>query len=130
MATGAATTATNEDQAVYTAELVQALATAAGARPGHRLSHPKGILLAGTFTATPRAGELTTAAHMQGAPVPVTVRFSNASTDPNSHDAGVGEPRGMSVKFTLPDGSKTDVIWQSWPVIVRTPAEFLEFMRA
>ena len=63
--------------------------------------------------------------------MPVTGRFSNASTDQSSHDAAVGEPRGMSVKFTLPDGSKTDVICQSWPVfIVRTPAEFLEFMRA
>lgn len=63
--------------------------------------------------------------------MPVTGRFSNASTDPTSHDAAVGEPRGMSVKFTLPDGSKTDVICQSWPVfIVRTPAEFLVFMRA
>ncbi len=63
--------------------------------------------------------------------MPVTGRFSNASTDQSSHDAAVGEPRGMSVTFTLPDGSKTDVICQSWPVfIVRTPAEFLEFMRA
>ena len=63
--------------------------------------------------------------------MPVTGRFSNASTDQSSHDAAVGEPRGMSVKFTLPDSSKTDVICQSWPVfIVRTPAEFLEFMRA
>lgn len=113
------------------AELVHALARATGARPGHRVSHPKGILLAGTFTASARARELTSAAHMQGTPVPVTARFSNASTDPHSDDAAVGDPRGMSVKFALPDGSETDVVCQSWPVfIVRTPAEFLEFMQA
>lgn len=113
------------------AELVHALARATGARPGHRVSHPKGILLAGTFTASAQARGLTSAMHMQGTPVPITARFSNASTDPHSDDAAVGEPRGMSVKFTLPDGSKTDVVCQSWPVfIVRTPAEFLAFMQA
>ena len=113
------------------AELVHALANATGARPGHRVSHPKGILLTGTFTASAQARELTSAIHLQGAPVPVTARFSNASTDPHSDDAAVGDPRGMSVKFALPDGSETDVVCQSWPVfIVRTPAEFLEFMQA
>ena len=113
------------------AELVHALARATGARPGHRVSHPKGILLTGTFTASVQAREFTSAIHMQGTPVPVTARFSNASTDPHSDDAAVGEPRGMSVKFALPDGSETDVVCQSWPVfIVRTPAEFLEFMQA
>ena len=116
---------------VDVAEMIHALARATGARPGHRVSHPKGILLTGTFTASARARELTSAVHMQGAPVPVTARFSNASTDPHSDDSAVGDPRGMSVKFALPDGSETDVICQSWPVfIVRTPAEFLEFMQA
>ncbi|GAC1305666.1 MAG: catalase family peroxidase [Acidimicrobiales bacterium] len=110
---------------------MDALARATGARPGMRVSHAKGILLSGTFTPSPRAHELTRAAHMQSGPVPVTVRFSNASTDPNSNDAAVGEPRGMSVKFYLPDGSTTDLVCQSWPVfIVSTPQEFLEFMHA
>ena len=113
------------------AQLVDALARATGARPGHRVSHPKGILLDGTFTASGRARELSSALHLQGEPVPVTARFSNASTDPHSNDAAVGDPRGMSVTFTLPDGSHTDVVCQSWPVfIVRTPTEFLEFMQA
>lgn len=112
-------------------QLVEALAEATQARPGHRVSHPKGILLSGTFTASARARELTTAGHLQGTPVPVVARFSNASTDPHSDDAALGQPRGMSVSFTLPDGSTTDVVCQSWPLfIVRTPAEFLEFMQA
>lgn len=120
-----------EPTRVDAAELVAALAKATGARPGHRVSHPKGILLAGTFTASARARELTSAVHLQGMPVPVVARFSNASTDPHSHDAALGEPRGMSVKFALPDGSETDVVCQSWPVfLVRTPAEFLAFMTA
>lgn len=116
--------ATGERTGADPAELVDALARATGARPGHRVSHPKGILLAGTFTASAPAREFTSAIHLQGTPVPVTARFSNASTDPHSDDAAVGEPRGTSVKFALPDGSETDVVCQSWPVfIVRTPAE-------
>ncbi len=130
-ATTTGATAPAQRSRVDAAELVDALARATGARPGHRVSHPKGILLTGTFTASARARELTSALHMQGAPVPVLARFSNASTDPHSNDAAVGDPRGMSVKFTLPDGSATDVVCQSWPVfIVRTPEEFLEFMQA
>lgn len=111
--------------------LVEALARATGGRPGMRVSHVKGVLLTGTFTPSARAGELTHASHMQADPVRVTVRFSNASTDPQSNDAAVGQPRGMSVKFYLPDGSTTDLVCQSWPVfIVSTPQEFLEFMHA
>lgn len=112
-------------------ELVDALAAATGARPGLRVSHPKGVLLTGSFTASTRAREFTRAAHLQGQPVRITVRFSNASTDPDNPDAAVGEPRGMSVKFYLPDGSATDIVGQSWPVfVVSTPQEFLEFMQA
>ncbi|HEY7875811.1 MAG TPA: catalase, partial [Actinomycetota bacterium] len=52
-----------------------------GAHEGQRAVHAKGTLCAGTFTATPQAAELTTAAHMQGGPVRAHVRFSNASGD-------------------------------------------------
>lgn len=115
----------------YAEELVDALSQATDGRPGHRVSHVKGILLTGSFTASDRARELTVAGHMQGAPVPVLARFSNASTDPHSSDAAIGQPRGMSVRFFLDDGSCTDLVCQSWPLfIVRTPAEFLEFMQA
>ena len=111
--------------------LVDALARATGARPGLRVSHAKGILLTGTFTPSPQARGLTKAAHMQDESVRATVRFSNASTDPHSNDAAIGEPRGMSVKFYLPDGSTTDLVCQSWPVfVVATPEEFLGFMQA
>ena len=115
---------TGERTGADPAELVDVLARATGARPGHRVSHPKGILLADSFTASAPAREFTSAIHLQGTPVPVTARFSNASPGPHSDDAAVGEPRGTSVKFSLPDGSETDVFCQSWPVfIVRTPAE-------
>lgn len=58
-------------------ELTDTVVTVLGSPAGQRVTHHKGIVLSGTFTATPRARELTRAAHMQGDPVRVTVRFSN-----------------------------------------------------
>jgi catalase len=112
-------------------ELTEAVATARGSQCGYRVTHPKGVLLTGTFTASPPARELTRAVHMQGEPVRVTVRFSNGASNPINHDAAVGDARGMAVKFYLPDGSTTDLLCQAWPAFPsRTPAEFLELMQA
>jgi catalase len=102
-----------------------------GSVPGHRVTHTKGVLLTGTFTATPQAKALTRAVHMQGDPVRVTVRFSNGSGNPRSSDAAVNDPRGMAVKFYLPDGSETDLALQTWPVFpAATPEEFHGLMKA
>jgi catalase len=112
-------------------ELTDAVARARGSVWGHRVTHPKGVLLTGTFTASPQARELTRAVHMQSEPVRVTVRFSNGNSNPVNHDADVGDARGMAVKFYLPDGSTTDLLGQAWPAFPsRTPAEFLELMQA
>ncbi|MHC1559027.1 catalase family peroxidase [Actinomycetospora sp. C-140] len=112
-------------------ELIDAVSIVMGSVPGHRVTHTKGVVLRGTFTATPRARELTRAAHMQGDPVPVTVRFSNGAGDPRCPDAAQNDPRGMAVKFYLPDGSRTDLVCQSWPVFpAGTPEGFLGLMRA
>ena len=116
---------------VDAAELVEAIGKAGGRYEGHRAAHAKGTLLSGTFTASPEARELTTAAHMQGDPVRVTTRFSNGGMKPTSHDAGVGEGRGMATKFYLADGGTTDIVALSLPVFfVRNPEEFLEFTLA
>ena len=113
------------------AELVDAIGKAGGSYDGHRAAHAKGILLSGTFTATPEAGSLTTAGHMQGEPVRVTVRFSNGGANPHSKDTSIGDGRGMATKFYLADGGTTDIVALSLPVFfVRTPEEFLEFTLA
>ena len=102
-----------------------------GSVPGHRVTHTKGIVLTGTFTATPEARRYTRAAHMQGDPVRVSVRFSNGAGNPRCSDAAVNDPRGMAVKFYLPDGSRTDLALQTWPVFpAATPEEFHGLMRA
>ena len=112
-------------------QAVDAINAISGRHDGHRAAHAKGILLSGTFTASPEARSFTTAAHMRGEPVRTTVRFSNGAMKPDSNDAGIGEGRGLAVKFYLPDGGTTDLVMLSMPVFfVRTPEEFLEFTLA
>jgi catalase len=101
-----------------------------GRHAGARALHAKGTVLKGSFTATPEAGRLTRAAHMQGEPVDVTVRFSNGSGDPRSNDY---EPdvRGMATTFHLPGGSRTDISAQTVPHFpVKTQDAFVELVLA
>lgn len=122
---------TTQDQTTLGEDLAEAAAVALGSPPGDRVTHPKGVVLTGTFTATPRARELTRAAHMQGDPVRVTARISNGFPDPALPDASMDNPRGLAVKFHLPDGSATDLVCQSWPVFpAPTPEAFLGLLRA
>jgi catalase len=111
-------------------DVVDAISDISGSHPGHRAAHAKGIVCAGTFTASPGAKELSRAAHLQGDPVRVTVRFSNGSGDPTRPDGG-NDGRGLAVKFYLPDGSRTDIVALTLPVFfVRNPDDFLAFTRA
>jgi len=111
-------------------ELVAAFDALFGAHTGVRAAHAKGTCCDATFVATPGAAALSCAPHLSDAPVRATVRFSNGSGDPLAPDNG-REPRGMSVKFHLPDGSATDIVAINQAVfIVRTPEDFLAFMEA
>ena len=111
----------------FAEEVVDAINDISGRHEGHRAAHAKGTLLTGTFT--PSGSALTTAAHLQSDPVPVTARVSNGGGDPKIPDYAK-EGRGLAVKFYLPDGSKTDIVALSLPCFfVRTPEDFLEFTR-
>lgn len=96
----------------------------------HRTLHAKGGFYAGTFTATPQAARLSRAAHLQGDPVPILVRWSNGGGNPGVPDKAP-DVRGMAVKFELPDGTATDLLGQTAPrFVVRTPEAFLQFVEA
>jgi catalase len=103
-----------------------------GAQPGYRPAHAKGILLAGKFTPSLAAKSLTRAPHIKRESTPVTVRFSDASGIPAVPDNNPNaNPRGMAIRFNLAEHVHTDIIAHSvngFPV--RTPAEFVEFLRA
>jgi catalase len=111
-------------------QAVDAINERYGRHAGYRALHAKGTVCTGSFTATPEAARLTRAAHMQGQPVEVTVRFSNGSGDPRSRD-NAPDVRGMATKFRLDNASSTDIVAQTVPRFpVRTPDAFIEFVRA
>jgi catalase len=103
-------------------EIVDLQQAVAGKHPGFRTAHAKGIVCTGTFVASPEARRITKAAHLQGQPVPVTLRFSNASGSPAEHD-GAPDVRGLAVKFSLPDGKKTDLLAISNEAFLAATAE-------
>jgi catalase len=113
-------------------EIVDALnEVSGGPHPGFRAAHARGVFCRGTFTATPEAGELSRAAHLQGEPVDAVVRFSNGSGDPGAPDTDRRDGRGMATKFALPDGGETDIVAITLPVFfVRTARDFLDFLHA
>lgn len=111
-------------------EAIEAIRASGGAQPGQRALHAKGKLYRGTFTATDDAARLSRAAHLDGSTVPTLIRFSNGSGNPKQRDGAPGI-RGMAVKFTLPDGSTTDVSMQTAKLFTSsTPDGFVDLLRA
>jgi catalase len=111
-------------------DAIQAIKDTGGAQPGHRALHAKGTLYRGTFTATADGARLSRAAHLDGSTVPALIRFSNGSGNPTKRDGAPGI-RGMAVKFTLPDGSTTDVSTQTAKLFTSsTPDGFVDLLRA
>jgi catalase len=108
------------------------LALSGGVHTGYRFTHAKGLVLTGTFTAAPTARTISRAAHLAGATVPVTVRLSDGTgvpqipdTDPNA------APRGMAIRFGLPNGSYTDIVANSHNgFFVGTAEDFLAMLKA
>jgi len=111
-------------------DAIKVVNDAFGRHPGYRALHAKGVLCRGTFTAGAKAAGLTRAGHMQGQPVPALIRFSNGSGKPSQPDF-LPQVRGMAVKFSLPDGSRTDISAQTARLFSsRTVEGFLEFVQS
>src|SRR5882757_6851182 len=105
---------------------------AGGPHTGFRANHAKGVLVTGTFTPSKEAAAFSRAGHF-AKPVPVLVRFSNTTGVPNIPDASKdASPHGVAIRFTLPDGGRTDIVSISsnngFPVA--TPEEFLQLLTA
>jgi catalase len=124
----------NENAAKSLAEqIVDAQTTLAkGPHKGLRANHTKGIVVTGSFTPSASAASLTKAAHLQSTPSKVTVRFSNAGGVPTIEDTNPGaNPRGIAIRFELPDGTITDIVGFSVNAFpVATPEAFLAFLNA
>lgn len=112
-----------EDETIEV-QIVNALNKAFGAHAGLRANHAKGVVVEGSFTATPDAAKLSRAAIFDGSTIPVTVRFSNSTGIPDLPDgAPAANPHGMAIKFHLPDGSETDMVTNSLKFFVVSTAE-------
>ena len=102
-----------------------------GPHAGFRANHAKGVLVTGDFTPAPSAVSLSKAPHF-AKPVPVLVRFSNATGVPTLADADDNaSPHGMAIRFNLPDGTTSDIVAISangFPVA--TPEDFLALLQA
>src|SRR5687767_14942170 len=93
------------------AAAVDAIHGVYGAHEGRRAVHSKGTLLTGRFTPTPDGGALCSAPFLQ-AETPVVARVSNGGGNPEAPDYDL-DGRGLAVKFSLPDGSTTDMVTTS-----------------
>ena len=102
-----------------------------GPHQGFRANHAKGVMVEGTFTPSPLAASFSKAPHFVKS-VAVLVRFSDPTGVPTLPDADPNaSPHGMAIRFTLPDGSFTDIVClsaNSFPVA--TPEDFLAFLQA
>ena len=103
-----------------------------GVAAHYRPVHAKGIVCQGTFEATPAARNLSSAAHLQGKTVPITVRFSDGNPSPSIADGSPDAfPRGIAIRFTLPNGERTDIVAISHNgFIVATGEEFLALQKS
>jgi catalase len=123
---------TDPHQTSTPAQLVDALNGVFGKQTYGRAVHAKGVVLEGKFTPSPSAATISKAPHLQATPVPITVRFSDFAGIPTVSDTdGLASPRGMAVKFHLPDGTDTNLVMHSYNGFpTATADEFRELLIA
>ncbi len=124
---------TEDHSTALSRDLLQALDDLNEVHPGFRPAHAKGVLLSGVFTPSPGVTSLTRASHAGRKFTPVTVRFSDSAGFPAvaDNDPNFASPRGIAIRFHLAEHVHTDIIGHSTDGFpVRTPEEFLEFLRA
>jgi len=103
-------TLASADDAALVTEIVDTFYKIYGTHPGFRVNHAKGVVAEGSFVATPAASALSRAALFNGSKIPVTVRFSNDGGIPTVPDGAPGNPKGMAIKFHMPDGTEVDMV--------------------
>ena len=120
-----------EDQPIEQ-QLVDAMNKVFGVHPGFRANHAKGIVVEGSFKASPEAAGLSRAVLFNGSSIPATVRFSDSTGIPNIPDGSAdANPHGMAIKFRLPDGSETDMVINSLKFFpVATGEDFRDLLLA
>lgn len=122
----------DETSKPVTEQLVDTLTQLSGGpHAKFRANHAKGIVAEGVFTPAASAAEITKASIFTTSN-PVTVRYSDATGVPNIPDAdGNAFPKGIAIRFNLPDQSLADLVCISvngFPSA--TPEDFLGLLNA
>lgn len=115
-----------------TEELVGAVNALFGVHHRLRSLPTKGVILEGTFAPSASAMTVSSAGHFQDRVVPVMARFSNFAGLPNIADNDpMAIPRGMAIRFYLPDWSETDIVAHSYNGFpTKTASEFKDLSLA
>jgi len=123
--------AQTDNQKSSPGDLVDAFHSAFGKHEA-RAVHAKGIILEGTFVPDKDAASITKAFHLQNQSSKVFVRFSDFTGIPDIPDnVGAANPRGIGIKFIMPDKSTTDIIGHSFNGFpAPTSDEFRELLLA
>jgi catalase len=102
-----------------------------GVHPGFRAFHAKGVVVEGTFKASPEAAGLSSALLFNGSVIPVTARFSDGSGMPTVPDGTPAMPRGIAIKYHQPGGADTDMVTNSFKFFpVGTGDDFRDLLQA
>jgi catalase len=122
--------ATAEDAPVAT-QIVDLANKVDGVHPGFRAFHAKGVVVEGTFKASPEAARLSSATLFNGSSIRVTARFSDGSGMPTVPDGSPAMPRGIAIKYHLPGGVDTDMVTNSFKFFpVGTGEDFRDLLQA
>jgi catalase len=126
------TRAATSDDSDLAQQIFDTMMKVHGATPDHRPVHAKGMVCEGTFAPSKDAAALSRAAHFAGAAVPITVRFSDGSPNPEVADNDPsGGPHGMAIRFSPPVGDRVDIVAMSHNgFVVSNGQEFLELQQS
>ena len=132
MIAGSVPTWVRADDAPMAVQIVDALNKRFGVHPGFRANHAKGIVVEGSFKASPEAVGLSRSPLFTGVKFPVTVRFSDSSGLTNEPDASpVANPHGMAIKFHLPGSGESDIVVNAFKIFpVATAEDFRDLQSA
>src|ERR1700686_493220 len=119
------------DDASLPTQIVDLANKVDGVHPGYRAFHAKGVVVEGTFKASAEAARLSRATLFNRSSIPVTARFSDGSGMPTVLDGSPAMPRGIAIKYHLPDGTDTDMVTNSFKFFpVGTGEDFLDLLQA
>jgi len=126
-----ASAAASADNAPLPTQIVDLANKVDGVHPGYRAFHAKGLVVEGTFKASPGAAQLSSAKLFNGSTIKVTARFSDGAGVPTVPDGTPAMPRGIAIKYHLPDGSDMDMVTNSFKFFpVGTGEDFRDLLTA